>query len=53
MLRQSWFKFHFLKEADANKIVTLPWMKGQDFLVLQHWKVGFDLVMEVPKRNII
>lgn len=48
-----WFRFDFVKEDDPNKIVSLPWLKGWWFLVLQHWKVGFDPVTEVPKRKII
>lgn len=48
-----WFGFHFLNEEDALKIAGLPWVKGRDFLALQHWKVGFDPVVESPKRKII
>jgi len=48
-----WFRFHFLKEEDATNIVAFPSFKGRGFLVLQNWKVEFDIMMEVPKRKNI
>lgn len=48
VLLNGWFGFHFLKQEDAKKIMSSPWVHGHGFLSLQKWSVGFDPINEVP-----
>jgi len=52
-LMGGWYSFHFLCQEDLLKIQALPWIKGQGFLALHSWYIGFNLLKETPKNKLI
>lgn len=36
-----------------DRILKVAWVKGQGFIILQIWRVGFDPFSKVPRRNLV
>lgn len=52
-LMGGWYSFQFLCDEDLIKITAIPWIKGQSFLALHTWYVGFNPLKETPKNKLI